>query len=182
MGVLSGEILFSLPSISNDIAAVEDATSLETVLVVHEDDWRQRELVHKGFQSKIDIEREAIRRVYESRSESGAFPSCHIRKEIPAPLDGANLALGDLLRVFGVKHRYSGVAFSAAAATIVQGFAFRSEGDLDIWGQQNESGIATTVCFQGGLHTGASADVRASIDRLLQQHNLLFVDWNPLDR
>src|SRR5262245_19205400 len=38
-----GDILFTLPTISNDIAALQEAVSLENILVVHEDDWPQQE-------------------------------------------------------------------------------------------------------------------------------------------
>jgi hypothetical protein len=104
-----------------------------------------------------------------------------VRKEIPAPLDGVSLALADLMHALAARHSYRGVAFSDAAATVVRGFAFKNDAGLDVWGQQSATGVVTAVCFQGNPFEGGGLDARASLDRFLSQHHLVFVDWNRPD-
>src|SRR5262245_22763368 len=50
------DILFSLPTINDRMCALEKVPSLDGLLLIHEDDWRQVEFVSETFRREIDAE------------------------------------------------------------------------------------------------------------------------------
>lgn len=177
MDIGSREILFGLPSISDDIAALEDTTSIENVLVMHEDEWRQREFVSLAHVDKIKAEMEAIRRICETERVGAGFRKCHVRSAIPTPLDGVHLTLSELKETLGVSHAYGGVAFNHLAAVIRMGFAFRTPNGHTLWGQHLASGEAQFVCLEVPRSGRNEQEFPDSFDALLSERRLLLVDW-----
>ncbi len=170
------DILYSLPTISNDIAGLEPAGSLENTLVVHEDDWRQSEVVSSRFASLIDSEFQAIRRIYENEHAGVGFRNLHIRSAIPEPLAGVALTLDMLRSEFSAVHEFDGVAFDHAAGVIPHGFAFRNPTGLIVWGQTDAQGHPLVVCLRNVNACTLSVSFDA-IDAWLDTYRLVWVDW-----
>ena len=175
--VSPGDILFSLPTLSNDIAELEPAASLENLLVVHEDDWRQCELVCRHHAGQIEAELAQVRRIHETEGQGGAFRKCHVRSTIPLPLDGASLSLAALRGALRAEKAYAGVAFNHVAAVVKRGFAFRCAHGFDVWGQLGEGGDVAFACLPHLDTVLAAPEGRDAFDALLAQHDLVFVDW-----
>jgi hypothetical protein len=171
------KLLFSLPTISDDIAGLEQAASLENVLVVHEDDWRQQELVSREFVDAIAAEMESISQIYETQRSGKGFKKCHLRSSIPLPLRNVCLTLTDLKSRLGCAHDYRGVAFSNMAATITNGFAFKSEDGSVLWGQTSENAEITILCIQYPAPDSLDLSKAGTMDSLLAEFDLYFVDW-----
>src|SRR5690242_10699866 len=73
------QLLFSLPTISNELPACETVQA-PGALVLHEDDWRQIELVTHACRKEIAACIAQIERIYrEHRKPSGAFDELHVR-------------------------------------------------------------------------------------------------------
>ncbi|HEX3600526.1 MAG TPA: hypothetical protein VHU84_10315, partial [Lacipirellulaceae bacterium] len=142
-----GDILFSLPTISDDIAGIEHSPSLENVFVVREDDWRQEELISRDHADKIADEIEGIRQIYENEKDGHGFRKLHVRSAIPRPLEGIHLTLPELMTKFDLEHVYRGVAFDNCAAVIQRGFAFRTAHSEVVWGQLDERDELAIVCI-----------------------------------
>jgi hypothetical protein len=174
---IPGNILFSLPTISDGIADLEDAPSLENVLVVHEDDWRQRELVSLSFREQIAAEFEAIKQIYDTQREASGFRNVHIRRAISAPLEGTRITLRDLTHELGAQHRYSGAAFNHVAAVIRGGFAFRGAAGWTFWGQRSEHETASFICLHPAYGSMDAHEGAAMLDEFLAARGLYFVDW-----
>lgn len=174
------KIRFTIPSISNDIAGVVPASTLENVFVVHEDDWRQIEVVSNKFRSEINEELGAIAAIVEEAAGGLGYNNVHVRKRISSPLMDVNVPLALLESQFGIVKRFSGVAFRSVAAVIERGFAHTTSSGVVLWGQLTEKGDISVLCVQR-QHQGLNHhDWTSLMDRFLEENNLLLVDWNRM--
>lgn len=175
------EILYSLPTISEDFAPVEDAQDLNNMLVLREDDWRTAEFISTAFAAQIDEEIAAIAQIYENHREGAGFNSLHVRGKIPAPLTQKTLTPANLRAVFGEAKSYAGVAFSNAAATLVNGFAFETKTGRTLWGTTDAGGHITVLNFQGPNSESDdetdNAAFAAALNGFLKDEGLYLVVW-----
>lgn len=174
-----GELLYSLPTINNDIASVKSADSLEGAAVLREDDWRQFEFLDKRYESLIGQELDSIRNIYENHSEGMGFNNLHLRKRIVSPLGDAALTLSLLEKSFKVSREFEGVAFDSSDTKIVGGFALQVESDWLLWGQVNESGIVTALNLSRTKESSING-IATEIDRFTEKYGLYLVDWPKL--
>lgn len=172
------EILYSLPTISNDFPTLVDAPSLTNVFVAHEDDWRQFEIVSAGNRGIVEREFASIRSVLDTQRVRAGFKSTHLRKLLPTPLTPGDLLLSELKKTAGASHEYAGVAFSSKAAVVVGGFAFCASDRSIFWGQATPSGYVIALCIRS--RPEATAVESEPLRKLLTRNRLLFVDWLSL--
>lgn len=170
-----GAIRFSIPTLNNDLPPLEDAASLQNVFVVHEDDWRQRELVARACLADVERELEAIAAIYRSEHVEHGFRRVHVRQIITEPMRGVVLTPDELMAALGVDHVYSGLAFSSYAAVVSGGFAFRDGAGAVIWGRCDGAGNVAAVCVH--FTQTVAEHAFAALDALLARHGLLYVDW-----
>lgn len=172
------ELLFSLPTICDALPAVDAPSSTSTEpLVLHEDDWRQVELVSRGLAPAVETELDAIRRVYTRHGHRGAddrivaFREIHVRSitSIAYPLSWPRLR--DLLPA--ADHEYAGVQFSGSTGLVVGSFAL-GFGPLTCYGILEEDQAPVV-----GLHltAGAGAVPVAALQAVLRGFDLAVVDW-----
>jgi hypothetical protein len=148
-------ILFSLPTIETTQPALNPG-ELENALSIHEDAWRQIEVVAARFGPEIAVERSDIRVVIAERSGAG-YKRIHIRSRIPEPLAGVGLGLASLYAPAELRPLAIGTLLVAG------GFAY---GDT-IYGRAVD-GIVTALC--------ALSDP-AVLRPIAIAHDLLVVDW-----
>lgn len=170
------ELLYSLPTISNDIAGVENAKSLENVVILREDDWRQFEFVGREYESSIESEFKSISDIYKNHHVGMGFKELHVRKIIPAPLIKDHLTLEIIKSSFTIEKIYSGVAFNNAAATIVGGFALHTKSGWLLWGQIDNSDAILVLNISQTKESSISI-ISKEIDSFTEKHNLYLVDW-----
>jgi hypothetical protein len=175
----AGDILFSLPTICDFIPGITPGTSKlgKQVLELHEDDWRQIELVATSRQSEIDVGLAAVRAIYDhEREPGGAFRKLHVREEAADPLGGCNLPLATLSRCFPAVTALDGIAYRDVAGVVEGGFALRSPCGLCLYGVQT-AGVVTTLGLQPQqISVGIEEDAR-SLASLMRDHDLCLVDW-----
>jgi hypothetical protein len=172
------EILYSLPSISNDFPDLVNVPSLENVFVTHEDDWRQIEVLSVIFAGAVHQELVSIRNVLETQRVGVGFRTTHLRKLIPSPFGENAPRLSDIKQLFDVSHEYSGVAFNTKAAIVVGGFAFCAADGMVLWGQATPQGLLVALCVR--MNPESDASQSTVISTLLARHRLLFIDWTRL--
>ncbi|MEW8495483.1 MAG: hypothetical protein AB2604_16895 [Candidatus Thiodiazotropha taylori] len=173
------ELLYSLPTISNDLAGVENAESLENVAVFREDDWRQFEFVVRNYESIIDEEFGHIKNIYENHREGVGFKQLHLREKIVTPLENTPLTLNVLGESFEIVKKYKGVAFNNTAATIIGGFAMQTESGWVLWGQVNESGKILVLNISQTRESNI-VGISGKIDKFTEKHGLYLIDWPRL--
>lgn len=182
------DILYSLPTIAYSIGSeIPFEAEGKRVLVMHEDDWRQVELVSNLLSAEIAAEFSAIAKIFEKRRGDGAFPTIHARESVEGPLAGADVSLSKL-RCFEDGMVFDGVSFAQPGingvthiqSVVSGGFALQVTGGMVLYGQ--------VVKDSGGselINTLAVADAKPSnlelaastIAQLCQEHNLVLVDW-----
>jgi len=163
MTIPPGDILYSLPSIVDELPPPGPGHSRSASLDLHEDDWRQVELVSRSLAARVAAEFDEIQRIYDeqgSRDASGrliGFRRIHLRSltalvtPVPWPgRDAGEVRLG--------------------GTPVANSFA-HNLGGAWCYGMAGPSG-ATVV----GLHPNATP-VAASLRPLLAEHDLLLVDW-----
>lgn len=173
------ELLYSLPTINNDIAGVQNASSLENVAILREDDWRQFEFIDQSNELLINEELNDIKNIYENHREGAGFKNLHLRQKIVSPLEKAELTISILEQSFDLASNYKGVAFNNAAATILGGFALKTNSDWLLWGQVDGAGVITALNLTQ-MEESNVASIANKIDTFLEKHKLYLVDWPRL--
>lgn len=180
------KILYILPTLCDEIPAVRANTQPFTdVFKIHEDMWRQFEMVSRDYQAAIDAEFEDILRIFREQSVDNGrflgFKELHLRRRITAPLMG-ELTLSDLYSVFPNNvHRYEGLSYLDAEGIIAGGFAF-DFGPLVIHGQEGEGRLKTFCILPRENPEVDSATVASALDKIMATHALYLVDWARVQR
>lgn len=181
------DLLYSLPTIANDLAPLENGTNQagKNVLTFLEDDWRQFEFVSEAFQAEIDAELVDITNIWQEKSvQSGdiyLFRELHVRNRIPAPIL-AGITLDQLLNVFPVKPAlYDGLAYEQSDELVKDGFAFRVDGSLDFYGLAPGSTITVLGIVLGNGSEGPSAVTIANLSNFMAETGLSLVYWPNLE-
>jgi hypothetical protein len=177
--VPAGDLLYSLPTICDFIPGIAPGTSKlgKTVLELHEDDWRQIELVSGSQDAEINNGLTAVRAIHdEHRTPSGFFKELHIRKEVPNPLDGCRLTVATISGYFASPTPLDGIAYRDVAGLIESGFALRASSGLTLYGVET-AGLVTTLGLQPyQIGSDVERDGQA-LAVLMRDHNLNLIDW-----
>jgi len=167
----SSDILFSLPTVSNEFPAVANLTK-QTAFDVNivEDDYRQNEFLNKSVLPLIEKEFVGIKNIWENFSkESGeytAFKECHVRKIIGSPnLKIPFEKLKAILKINSV-----GQVIVNGSMFLLNGFAFKTE-NATYFGVLN-LGAVTELCVLQW-----NEDARNEILEINKTFNLVFVNW-----
>lgn len=175
------DILYTIPTIANDILPlVKEGKTGKNTFKVHEDDWRQFELISKSLSPVIESELAGIREVRQNLcTEEGFFKAIFVRKLIKTPLQGSNLRIDELQRQLKVRTVYDGISLINSAGIlpgfVKDGFAFQGLNGTQVFGQAIDN-----VVVVANLSFASAGDTARCIDevvKLLASHDLLCVDW-----
>jgi hypothetical protein len=169
------KILFSLPSICDRLAAVGEAPLSGDECILHEDDWRQLELVSRSFAPEADAEIAAIRQIHEQERVEVGWRKLHVRRRPDPPID-ASLTLKDVDRAFGGGVTFRGVSYRGARSPIVSGYSFRAADGLLCYGVE-EYGRVKVLGI--GQVASASSPIRSasSLAEIAKEFDLDLIDW-----
>jgi hypothetical protein len=184
LGVASPpDILFTLPTVAADFPPIATRVARDrgAVLLMHEDDWRQIELVSQSLEAIVDTEFESIREVIEHQRVGVGYQRCHARSLITAPIQRhvpperirALLADGrELKEGAGVPQTMTvdliSDSFAVELGTISL-YVHEREGRVDVLGLQRR-----TDAVGGHLH-----DARILCE-VLNECRAIIVDWCAL--
>lgn len=173
------EVLYSLPSISEETPPIEEGSTKlgKQVLELHEDDWRQIELVALTLQSSIEVDLRAIERIHTQHRKNPGFDAIYIRKEVPLPLHGTWITLANLRSSLGETATWlEGLSFRGVAGLVAGGFAAKLPSGLMLYGVQREGRITVLGLHRKQAGTGLEGDA-SLLATLATQHQLCIVDW-----
>ena len=151
-------ILYSLPTLENAMPPMQAGDG--DALQLHEDDWRQVELVAARFEPEIAVELAAIREVHGERERAG-FRRLHVRERIPDPLAGIALTIDAVAR--GARRQ---LAFDGSPGVVAGGFAFDVGVDA-LYGREEGGRVVVAAAWHA---PGLLAD-------LARANQLIIVDW-----
>lgn len=166
----TNELLFSLPTVSNSLFAMETASSGENLLLIYGDDWRQIEFISASQIDDIKREIELINAIYEHHRVSIGFDQIHMRELIEHPLLDAKINLEELKRELAITKEYDGFGVADEKSKAVNGFAFQVADGFTFYGQA-ENGFVSFLCIYEPV------DSNESIGKIIDKHNLFYVDW-----
>jgi len=175
------DILYSLPTICNEIGKlVLASTEGKKLFEMHEDDWRQTELISKSLSKQIESELEGVNEIYrEKHVPPGFFQAIYVRKQIKSPLEDQRISLADLKERLNASTTYDGIAFFTSAGLqpgmVENGFAFQTGDGIVVYGA-----TATDVVSVIGLKVPVMSAQDAPAETfatLLSEWNLVLVDW-----
>lgn len=174
------DILYTLPTICNDLGALVATVSSDSQnFEMHEDDWRQIELISKTHSKEIETELAGVEEVIRTKCVNSAFQAIFVRKLIKSPLRGVQLTRSELDSYFSCRTRYDGIAYYVTSGTIPgavkNGFAFQADSDSVAYGIETDGRVDVV-----GLQIPVTAKIDKLIDSLalvLSEKELLFVDW-----
>ncbi|MET8630728.1 hypothetical protein ABZW30_44770 [Kitasatospora sp. NPDC004669] len=172
---------YTLPSILEELPPLAPADPTADDLVIHEDDWRQTELVERGCAGSVADELEQIRRIYRHHSQSLGegesaflgFTRLHPRRGPELPLPSGTLTQQRLFELLPVSRRYDGVALRDAQGRIVGSFAARV-GEITVYGCTDPSGRVTALGLTPAV---PGPDAVPGLTAVLREFDLLLVDW-----
>jgi hypothetical protein len=172
------DILFSLPTISDDIGNAQGNTPpSETVFAIHEDDWRQIEFVWAQYSPEIEKEFADIRQIWASEKSGPGFKKLHVRKRIPEPLGESSLHVEDLSKVVPPQKRFDSVGFQRTLGTIPQSFAWSAGPHVVVWGIANPDGKIRRLCLSGLAERDQVAPISAALAEMTERYQIYLVDW-----
>lgn len=177
-------ILYSLPTISDELPAIEEGSTKlgKEVLELHEDDWRQVELVAITLESSIETDLRAIARIHQKHRKGPGFDTLHVRKAVPAPLEGTWLTLLDLRSTLGERASwFEGLAFRGVAGLVAGGFAVKLPSGLTLYGTQKGGRINVLALRHPEGVTNADGDARL-LAELASKTQLGLIDWCRVDQ
>ena len=161
-------ILFSLPTLENALPPLVPGDAADA-LTLHEDDWRQVELVSSSHAIALDAELAAIRDVKSEREHEGipGYRRLHVRERIPHPLAPARIPLDDIATALGSPSRRA-VAVHDRGSLVESGFAFAA-GDGAIYGRAEHEHVVALCIFRDAS--------LAPLVELARTHELVLGDW-----
>jgi hypothetical protein len=174
-----GDLLFSLPTICDALAPIAAGTTKlrKDVLEMHEDDWRQVELVTRTQQPQVAAELAAVSRIHaEERTANGFFKKLHVRKEVARPLAGCRVSAADVRRHFAARRQLEGIAYRGVAGLVEGGFAFAAASGVRLYGVERDGAVEVLDLHLDEVALEVEADGRA-LAALLRAQGLCLVDW-----
>lgn len=169
------QLLYSLPTICDELPALTDVPAGPDDVLLFEDDWRQVELVAAVQEQAISDNLAAIRRTIEARSGLG-FPEIHVRAEPRQPLAGLELTRDRVADLLGAGHRAaSGLAFSADPRRIAGGFAYVGPAST-VYGVERD-GLLTTLALHSTSAPEGQERGWTVLRELADAHHAYVVDW-----
>lgn len=173
-----GKILFSVPTLSDEIAEVEALPGQppKDALVFHEDDWRQVEFVQAS--QLPELKRILTEyKAFEAQNRTGAgWKNVYVRKLKSRLVIQDKNGSGRVAQLVKGKVRNSLVlASSGGYGNVKRGFAIDLGGNISLYGTSEDSGISTLAASMGS-HPDDSRLTKA-FSVLQKDLNLVLVDW-----
>jgi hypothetical protein len=181
VSVSPNDILYSLPTLYERLPAVAPAAADLDLLQLHEDDWRQVELVSAGLLDVVHAELAAIQQVHQEHAVTApdgglvGFRSLHVRTAPAEPLSPP-LSKARLLEMLPAQHTYPGVGFASTPGLATDSFAYAS-GPVNIYGLATGDEVTVLGVQTGGPRSEAIADAAAGLAGLMGASGLVLVDW-----
>lgn len=162
------ELLFSLPTINDEISETENV-STENLFTIHEDDWRQWEFISKKYILELKQELEAVIEIYENHKVGIGFDKVHIRELIKQPLIDKSIKIEEFGQTLNITKKSDGFGF-AGSGKVKDSFAFQIAEGMTFYGQTNND-LITVLCVQNNNN---SIQI---IEQIARKYEIVFVDW-----
>lgn len=162
------ELLFSLPTISDEISETENI-SIENLFTIHEDDWRQWEFISKKYNSELKQELDSVIEIYENHRAGIGFDKVHIRELIKKPLIDKSIRIEEFSQTLNITKKSDGFGL-ADRGKVKDSFAFQIAEGMTFYGQ-TANNLITVLCVQNNENS------IQTIEQIAKRYEIVFVDW-----
>jgi hypothetical protein len=175
------DILYSLPTLCDRLPATEPAATGVDALQLHEDDWRQIELVSASLADVVATELVAVRRVYDEHAVAGSdgrligFRNLHVRSGPQAPLIPP-LPQTTVRQALPAQRNYAGVGLGGVPGIAVGSFAFEY-GPIDVYGLAADGAVTVLGLQLSRPRSSAANDGATGLVDIMRALTLTLVDW-----
>jgi hypothetical protein len=170
------EILYLLPTMSDDLAASDGSRADGSEALLSEDDWRQIELISRALTPETLQEFNDIKAIREDARQGPGFSQIHVRSRIPNPLDGSTLTLADLEKRFGPES--SALRFQDRGYRISDGLRYDLGGNWMLYGTAaGARPRILAIAPSADTHTAPAPHLSDVLNELCRERGLLLVDW-----
>ncbi|MER7754528.1 hypothetical protein [Kitasatospora sp. NPDC097643] len=177
------DVGFTLPTLCAELPPLSPPDDTADDLVLHEDEWRQAELVERGRRAEVEAELTQIRQVFAEHSRTvgegeaalRVFEQLHLRERPAEPLLGA-LTRQRLFELLPAGREFTGVALRDGQGRVADSFA-AEVGPVTVYGRCTD-GVVTAL----GVTPAAAATVPGvpGLAELMREFDLLLVAWCSL--
>ena len=178
------KILFSMPTICDlapPLVPLASAAGDGNLFVLHEDDWRQVELVAKADHAAISGVLDEVRASIRTNRDGPGWKNVYVRKEHPTAIASLGLTEQMIRAPFGaIQARRVGLSSGGPATSQVRGgFAFTVPGLGTLYGNADRERVRTLalVPARGAI----DAAPRDKLNALCREHGLEIIDWERQD-
>ena len=178
------EILFSLPTIENELPRTSSLSSGTGTMVfrLNEDEWRQVEFVSRSLADAISSELRGIQGIFDNATVElskgvRAFKEVHARKSVPSPIV-TNLPYSELLAALPVNAIcYSRCGFYDSGHIVAEGFAHGLPGAV-LYGYKEAGRVKVLgLSLAAGVEGRSRECTTVVLQKLMETNELLLVDW-----
>lgn len=177
-----GDILYSLPSICDALPAVAGADKAAACLEMHEDDWRQTEMVSADQRDVVLAELRAIRAIHDEHARRNAdgqltgFDAIHVRAQPARPLSIAVPRQQLLSLLPPADHEYGSVAFTGNPGAAAGSFA-AAFGPVELYGLAEGDAIQILCLRRLVTPPGPRPDLLQGLQHAMRAFSIVLVDW-----
>lgn len=168
------KLLFTLPTIGNELPACDGDPVDGSELTMHEDDWRQLEWVDDV--PAVEAELASIRAIHADHRVDPGFSKCHVRKLVPEPLRGTHLTLTDVLDWTGRQpDAIRQILIGSEQRRVRDGFAIHLKGGW-LYGLCRHDARGGAIVSVLGFHVDVVPFPSALVPKI-PRGAAVFVDW-----
>jgi hypothetical protein len=173
------KLLFSIPTLSDDLAALGpvDKPPARGDVVVNEDDWAQLEFFPRTALPTVQQHLTALKTFEAANRKPSGWKKVYVRKIQRTPVIPAPNPLRHVESILGAKA--GGAPFitstNAIAGRVRDGFSFNLGGNIELYGYANGSGIPVLAAS-----VGPNADNMKLASAFMKLHAsdaVMLVDW-----
>lgn len=180
--VAAREILYSLPTIC-DLLPGYGPDRPGDRYEIHEDDWRQVELVSRALADEVNSESQAIGEIYTHHARENAqgsvygFDAIHVRTGPAQPL-GTGLAWRGLQELLpSTDRRFTGFGYRDAPGVVEHSFVLGIEPVIFYGLLDGDQVTVFCIGIQPDRPVSPNPDLAAALARVMRSFDLHLVDW-----
>ena len=165
------DLLFTLPTISNEIPmTVDNSLYNDFEVSIHDDDWRQNEFLKTSSLPFIEIEVSKIKAIWANESKEvddkfTAFKNCHVRNTIGEP--ALSIDFDELRKLLNVNKIGS---LKINGGFVLNGFSLQTE-------HTTYYGVVADGKVDHFCITKWSEGTRSELMKIIKHFQLVFAGW-----
>jgi len=164
------QILYTLPTICEKLPPMEKAAQLPTEAIrIHEDYWRQIELVPIAYRSGVEEQLKSFIAFRDAHKKGEGYSEIFIRKNVYPTLQNQWISLANL----GARP----VGLALGDQKVVGRFAIPDKIGAYLYGQTEPRGIVIYLGLEPPPDGNITSEFTAFVSNLASSQKLFMVDW-----